>query len=133
MVQIVSFSATALKSIISASFDSSQKKFAIESNLEPTVISKLCQNQVFTKKTLAKVCSAMNKRDAEAMAYAVARDLIPENCHGVLGQKKSDLERTFPPLDEKTEKVIFDLADRAAENEETRQWLQQLGKMMFDE
>lgn len=100
--------------------------------MEPTVISKLCQNQVFTKKTLAKVCSAMNKRDAEAMAYAVARDLIPENCHGVLGQKKSDLERTFPPLDEKTEKVIFDLADRAAENEETRQWLQQLGEMMFE-
>ena len=128
----MSFSSTALKSIIAASFEGSQKKFAFESNLEPTVISKLCQNQVFTKKTLSKVCSAMNQRDSSAMASAVARDLIPENCHCVLGRKKSDLERTFPPLDEKTEKVIFDLADLAAENEETRLWLQQLGKMMFE-
>jgi hypothetical protein len=127
----VSFSSTALKSIIRASFEGSQKKFALESDLEPTVISKLCQDQVFTKKTLAKVCAAMSQRDAESMAHAVARDLIPENCHGVLGKQKSDLEKTFPPLDEQTEKVIFQLAELASKDEATREWLNQLSSWMF--
>ncbi len=127
----MSFSSTALKSIIKVSFEGSQKKFALESNLEPTVISKLCQNQVFTKKTLAKVCAAMSERDAKSMALAVARDLIPQNCHGVLGQKKSDLERTLPPLDEQTENIIFNLAELASKDEGTREWLKQLSSWMF--
>jgi len=128
----VSFSSTALKSIITKSFEGSQKKFALESNLEPTVISKLCQNQVFTKKTLAKVCAAMIQKDAEAMSHAVARDLIPESCHAVLGRRKTNLQRTFPPLDEQTEKVIFDLAELSSKDKSTREWLHHLSSWMFD-
>ena len=127
----VSFSSTALLSIINESFEGSKKKLALESNLEPTVISKLCRDQVFTKKTLEKVCKAMSQKDAELMAHAVVRDLIPENCHSILGRRKTNLKRTFPPLDPKTEIIIFDLAELASKKKETREWLQQLAKWMF--
>ena len=73
----------------------------------------------------------MTQKDAELMAHAVARDLIPENCHAVLGRRQTNLKRTFPPLDLKTEEIIFDLAELASKKEETREWLQQLGKWMF--
>lgn len=128
----MSFSSTALLSIINESFEGSKKKLALESNLEPTVISKLCRDQVFTKNTLEKVCKAMSQKDAEIMAQAVARDLIPENCHSVLGRRKTNLKRTFPPLDSKTEEIIFDLAELASKKKETREWLQQLAKWMFE-
>ncbi len=128
------FGATALNSIISSSFDGKKNNLALASGCLPNVITKLTSGQFFTPQTLSLICGGLNEADARTLCAAACRDYLPKKFHEILVTATSKPnQRTLPPLDEKTESIIFDLADLCSRDTGAREWLHQMATWMFDE
>jgi hypothetical protein len=128
------FAATALSSIISSSFDGKKNNLALAAGCLPNVITKLTSGQFFTPQTLNLICEALNDSDARTLCAAACRDYLPEKFHKILSTAESKPnQRTLPPLDKKTESIIFDLADLCSRDSASREWLHQMATWMFEE
>lgn len=128
------FGATALSSIISSSFDAKKNNLALAAGCPPNVITKLTGGQFFTPQTLNLICGALNDSDARTLCAAVCRDYLPKQFHEILSTAElKPNQRTLPPLDEKTESIIFDLAELCSKDSATREWLHQMATWMFEE
>lgn len=128
------FGATALSSIIEASFDGKKNNLALAADCLPNVITKLTSGQSFTPQTLALICEALTDKDARTLCAAVCRDHLPERFHGILvTAEKNQKQSTLPPLDKKTEAIIFNLAELCSKDSGTREWLHQMATWMFDD
>ena len=128
------FGATALNSIISGSFDGKKKNLSSAAGCLPNVITKLTTGQFFTPQTLNLICGALNEADARTLCAAACRDYLPKKFHEILSTAQSSPnQRTLPPLDKKTESIIFELADLCSRDSASREWLHQMASWMFEE
>lgn len=119
----------ALQSIIDNEFEGRKKNLALKSKLPANYITRLTQNQTFTPQTLEAICKCLKKTSAEKLCLAVAKDIFPSNFHLSVNNKKTD---PFRGLDKKTEQIICRIAERCAQDEDTKKWLHQLSKLMFE-
>lgn len=127
------FASTALSSIIAASFNGKKNNLALAVGCPPNVITKLTSGQIFTPQTLELICKGLKKDDARTLCAAVCRDQLPEQFHDIIGTAQiKPNQRTLPPLDKKTEEIIFDLADLCSKDSGAREWLHQMATWMFD-
>ena len=128
------FAANALSAIISSSFNGKKNNLALAAGCLPNVITKLTGGQVFTPQTLKLICEALNDSDARTLCAAVCRDYLPKQFHQILSTAESKPnQRTLPPLDEKTEAIIFALAELCSRDSASREWLHQMATWMFEE
>ena len=121
--------ANALQSIIDDEFDGRKKNLALKSKLPANYITRLTQNQTFTPQTLEAICKCLKQTSAEKLCLAVAQDILPANFNLSVNHKTTD---PFDGLDKKTQQIICNLAERCARDEDTKKWLHQLSKLMFE-
>ena len=128
------FGSTALSSIILNSFEGKKNNLALAAGCLPNVITKLTSGQFFTPQTLSLICGALTEEDARTLCAAACRDYLPKEFHTILSAAKSKPnQRTFPPVDEKTKSIIFDLAELCSRDTGAQEWLHQMATWIFKE
>jgi len=129
----MNFGGNALTAIIGSSFDGKKNQLALAAGCPPNVITRLTGGQFLTPQTLNLICKALNQADARTLCAAACRDYLPKEFHKILSTAESKQnQRTLPPLDKKTESIIFDLADLCSRDSASREWLHQMATWMFE-